>query len=417
MKIGFLIIGSEVLDGKITDLNTKILAEFLRDHSLEINEALVVRDHEKAIKGALEKLFHAHDLVVTSGGLGPTKDDITKETLASFLGRNIVINIDAIKIAEENYARFGRTFPGKDHGYAYLPEHFIPLSNSTGFAPGFCTRHGEKFLFSGPGVPREFKSMLHDHLMSFISEKLQKTFLKHVVVRTKNIPEEKIFNEVDPTLWGKLAAFGEVSSLPILMGVDIGVKIKTSSEEEADQKVKEIMEIFEKSPVQKAIWNTGSGSIEEKIVQLANKKNLKFGFAESASGGLCSHRITAVPGSSHSFMGSVVCYDERIKENILGVKSETLQKFTAVSPQTAIEMAEGLLAKYNLDIALSITGYAGPGGGTLEFPVGTVCIGTAVKNQKTKVEVLNLKGDRDLLKQRFSQAALYSLLSEVEHFA
>lgn len=417
MKTGFLIIGSEVLDGKISDSNNKILAEFLREYHLEVNEALVVRDERDAIIRALKILFSNNDLVVTSGGLGPTKDDITKETIASFLGRKILYSEEALKISDENYKRFDRIFPGKDHGYSYLPENFIPLSNSTGFAPGFYTQFDNKILFSGPGVPREFSSMLHDHLSLLLKEKSGNTFLKHVIARTRNVPEEKIFNEVDPGLWDKLEAYGDVSSLPILMGVDIGVKIKSDSLEESARKEQELLSIFKNSPIAPNIWSYGREAIEDKIVRTANLKKLRYGFAESASGGLCSHRMTGVPGSSFSFMGSVICYDESIKENILGVRKETLALYTAVSPETAKEMAEGLLKKFNLDIAISITGYAGPGGGTKECPVGTVCIGRAVRGKKTSSETFRLKGDRDILKQRFSQAALYALLDEVEKFA
>ena len=417
MKIGFLIIGSEVLDGKISDSNNKILAEFLRDYHLEVHEALIVRDERPSIIQALKNLFSNNDLVVTSGGLGPTKDDITKETIASYLGRKILFNEEAMKISEANYKRFDRAFPGKDHGYCYLPENFIPLSNSTGFAPGFYTKFENKILFSGPGVPREFKSMLHDHLSQLLKERSGNTFLKHVVVRTRNVPEEKIFNEVDPGLWEKLEAYGDVSSLPILMGVDIGVKIKSQTIEESESKEKELLNIFRTSPIAPNIWSYGREAIEEKIVKTANAKKLRYGFAESASGGLCSHRITGIPGSSQSFMGSVICYDENIKKNILNVKKETLSAFTAVSPETAKEMAEGLLEKFKLDVAISITGYAGPGGGNEAFPVGSVCIGRAVKGGKTTSETFRLKGDRELLKQRFSQVALYALLDEVEKFA
>lgn len=416
MKIGLLIIGSEVLDGKITDLNIKILADFLKIHHLEITEALIVRDHKAEMIEALKALFEHNDLIVTSGGLGPTKDDITKETIAEFMGRKIIFSEEAFQVSTENYARFERVFPGKNHGYSYLPEGFMPLGNSTGFAPGFMTKHSEKVLFSGPGVPREFRSMLHDHLTSIIQDKVTGV-LKHVIVRTRNIPEEKIFNEVDPTLWERLEHFGEVSSLPILMGVDIGIKIKALSEEEAVKKSSEILEIFMKSPVSKNIWNIGQETIEEKIIRLSNAKNIKFGFAESATGGLCSHRITGVSGSSKSFMGSVVCYDEGVKKNLLGVSESTLKQFQVVSPETAREMARGLQEKFNLDIAISITGYAGPAGGTTEFPVGSVCIGKALRNGVVSAEVFKLKGDRDVLKQRFSQAALYALLDEVEKLA
>jgi nicotinamide-nucleotide amidase len=258
--------------------------------------------------------------------------------------------------------------------------------------------------------------MLEDHLKQIIGKKTD-GYLKHIIVRTKNIPEEKIFGEVDPSLWSKLESLGEVSSLPVTMGVDIGVKIKTTTLEELQDKEKLIQNIFHSSPLCPAIWAIGDESLEEKIIKLANTKKIRFGFAESATGGLCSHRLTTIPGSSQSFVGSVVCYDESIKKSILGVHTETLKKFSAVSSETASEMAEGLLERFKLDVAISISGYAGPSGGSAEYPLGTVCVARAIKKKKTKVEVLRLKGDREILKLRFSQVALYALLEELENFA
>lgn len=418
MKIGFLVIGSEVLDGKISDLNTKILAEFLRTNNLEINEAVVARDDKEAITGALQALLNKHDLVLTSGGLGPTKDDITKETLGTVLGRKLQYCDESRIIAEKNYERFNRPFPGKEHGYCYLPEGFMPLSNRTGMAPSFHTTHQNKILVSGPGVPREFKSMLEDHLMEIIKHKIPKNeLIDNVIVRTKNVPEEKIFDEVDPELWEKLEKYGIVSSLPILMGVDIGVKVRASNNDEMAKKVTDIKNIFENSPLKKHIWNYGPESLEDKLVILANQKKIRFGFAESATGGLCSHRVTNTSGSSQCFMGSVICYDEKVKEHVLGVSGDTLKKHTAVSLECAKEMASGLQKNFSLDVAISITGYAGPGGGNDKFPVGGVCIGRCLKGQEPTAESFLLKGDRDILKQRFSQAALYALLEEVEKFA
>jgi nicotinamide-nucleotide amidase len=418
MKIGFLIIASEVLDGKITDSNTKLMADFLKPHHLEIHRAMVARDDKKSIQDALKSLFTDCDLIVTSGGLGPTKDDITKETLASFLGREIKYSESAHNVSEENYKRFDRPFPGKDHGYSYLPDGFTALSNSSGFAPGLCTQHENKFLFSVPGVPRELRSILEDHLLKFIEKKLSKDFvLGNVIIRTKKVPEEKIFKEVDPELWDRLEKYGEVSSLPNLMGVDIGVKIKARNHDEMAEKVAAVMKIIEDSPLKKSVWHFGPESLEEKIVTLANQKKIRFGFAESATGGLCSHRITNISGSSQCFMGSVICYDEKIKQHILGVSSETLEKFSAVSIECAKEMADGLKKNFSLDIAISITGYAGPGGGNDKYPVGSVCIGKSLQKGNTSAEDFIFKGDREILKQRFSQAALHSLLEELEKFA
>ncbi|MCM2351685.1 MAG: nicotinamide-nucleotide amidohydrolase family protein [Bacteriovoracaceae bacterium] len=418
MKIGLLIIGSEVLDGKITDLNTKLLADFLRPYHLEINESMVARDQKASIKEALKTLFEKNDVIITTGGLGPTKDDITKETIASFLDRTIEYSEASQKVCEENYQRFGRPFPGKEHGYCYLPQNFIPLNNNTGFAPGLFTSHQDKLLFSAPGVPREFKSLLEEHLIELISSKMDKSrVMDTVIIRTRGIPEEKIFGEVVPDLWEKLEQYGEVSSLPILMGVDIGVKILAKNLDEMAAKVQAVHHIIETSALKPNVWHYGPETLEEKIVVLANQKKIKFGFAESATGGLCSHRITNISGSSQCFMGSVICYDEKIKEHILGVKAKTLEECTAVSHECAKEMAQGLRDRFSLDIAISITGFAGPGGGNDKFPVGSVCIGQSLRGKETSSQDYLFKGDRELLKQRFAQAALHALLTEVENFA
>lgn len=414
MKIGFLIIASEVLDGKITDLNTKILADFLKQYDFEINQSITVRDDQDAIKKALNELFKNNELLITSGGLGPTKDDITKESLGSFFNRPMAFNPDAQKVAEDNYQRMNRTFPGPSHGYSYLPEQFHPLSNPVGFAPAFYTKENGKIILSAPGVPREFRGILESHFLHLISQKTNHHLLHHFIIRTKNIPEEKIFGEVDPNLWQALEQFGEVSSLPIMMGVDIGVKIKGRSPEDLEFKIKKLTELIEKSPLSPNIWSFGPTSLEEKIITTANLKGIRIGLAESATGGLCSHRLTNIPGSSQCLMGSVVCYTNEIKESVLGVKKETLNNFSAVSAETATEMALGLFSNFKLDIAISITGVAGPGGGSERTPVGSVYIGRMVKGKKTSAEYFQISGDRELVKQRFSQLALYALLEELE---
>lgn len=417
MKIGFLVIGSEVLNGKTSEANLKTLADFLKRHHLEILKSITVRDDETAIHQGLSVLFNDCDVIVTSGGLGPTRDDITKQTIATFLKRNLAYSAAAEKVASTNYQKFDRPFPGKEHGYCYLPDGFVALNNSNGFAPNLTTNEGDKILICGPGVPREFKAMLADHFLSLVKEKIdQNNFQETILVRTKKVPEEKIFGEVDPSLWDKLSIHGEVSSLPIIFGVDIGVKIKATTLHELNKKKNEVLQVFNASPIRSAIWHIGYEMLEEVIVNKANKNNIKFGLAESATGGFCSNLITNVPGASQTFIGSIVCYSEEIKMNLLGVKAETLKNHTVYSEEVAREMALGLAKSFKLDIALAITGLAGPAGGTPQTPVGTVFIATAVHGQ-VKVTRHQFKGDRDLLKVRFTQAALHALLEEMELFA
>jgi nicotinamide-nucleotide amidase len=415
MRIGLLIIGNEILQGKISDSNTTLLARYLIAHNRELSSTMVVGDEIKSIHQGLNVLFSSCDVVITSGGLGPTQDDVTKEALASWFKSNISYSQEAFEVASKNYQRFNRPVPSQDHPYCYLPQGFIALENSTGFAPGLFMQSEGKYLLSGPGVPREFKSLLEDHFASLILSQLPKSeeLIELYTVRTKRIPEEKIFKVVDPTLWEKLAAFGSVSSLPHIMGVDIGVTLKAQSSREMENKKSQLKKIFLHSPLAGHIWHFGVTSLEELIVRVANEKKITYGFAESCTGGLCSHRITSVSGCSQTFLGSVVSYAESVKSSILGVSEQTLAKFSAVSEQAASEMAQGVAQKLKLDIGISITGLAGPGGGSSLTPVGTVYIGVWARG-KSSVYHYHFPGEREQLKQRFSQGALYLLLEELQ---
>ena len=414
MKAGFLIIASEVLNGKISDVNNQSLAHFLRKFHVEIEKTIIVKDTISSIQKALKDLLDECDFVVTSGGLGPTRDDLTKEALGSYFGKKTLFSEESMEIAETNYQRFNRPFAGKEHGYSWLPEGFTALNNPTGFAPGLFYQEKGKYILCGPGVPREFRGIIEEHLERLVlsKNKSQEKF-RLVNIRTKRVPEEKIFGEVDTTLWDKLEAYGNVSSLPNYLGVDVGVRISGLSDSELDRKEKEILAIVDSSPVKSAVWHIGLESIEEVILTKARALNIRFGFAESATGGLCAHRITAISGSSQSLMGSIVSYDNSVKSGVLGVKSETLEKFTEVSLETAKEMAAGARKILNVDIAVSVTGIAGPTGGTPEKPVGYVCVGVSSK-LGTEAFDAKLFGDREQLKFRFSQQALMTLIETME---
>lgn len=417
MKTGLLIIASEILDGKILDLNTKFLAEYLYQNSLHLELTITVKDEQETIQKALGNLFDRCDLIITSGGLGPTQDDLTKECVAQFLERKISYSLEAQKVAEQNYARFNRPFPGREHLYSELPDGFIALNNPVGYAPGYFATHAqnhtEKKLICAPGVPREFKAMLEEHLPRLVLDQLLKTkFSENLVFRTKGIPEEKIFFELDKNLWNSLSEFGSVSSLPVLYGVDIGVKIHSETKKELEIIKSRVNSAIKSSPVFEHIWHMGPESVEELIIKIANQKNITFGFAESCTGGLCSHRITNVSGSSQAFLGSVISYSEKVKENLLHVLSETIESFGVVSESVAKEMAIGAQESLGADIGVSVTGIAGPSGGTLEKPVGSVSLGIAHRGL-VKTMSYEFKGDRELLKNRFAQVVLFHLLDEL----
>jgi nicotinamide-nucleotide amidase len=261
-------------------------------------------------------------------------------------------------------------------------------------------------------VPKEFQALLTKHFSNLILPLFpaQKN-LALLNFRTWGVPEEKIFTELDPNLWRDLEKYGAVSSLPHVMGVDIGVTLTDSSNEKIDA----VKAIMQRSKVWSHVWSEGFSSLEEVIIREAKAKRLTIGFAESCTGGLCAHRLTNVSGSSEVFWGSVVSYDNSVKENIIDVNSESLKAHGAVSLKVAEEMALGTHKKLKTDLVVALTGIAGPGGGSIEKPVGTVCLGIA-SQRGVKSERFTFKGDRETLKMRFSQIAFFKLLQEIRNW-
>jgi nicotinamide-nucleotide amidase len=398
MKIGMLIIGNELLQGKQSEANLQALGLFLRTYFQQVHRAQFAADSIEEIHQALAFLETHCQLIVVTGGLGPTPDDKTKEALASYFHKAIHFNPEALAVAQANYQQFERQLPA-GHTYSSLPEGFKALPNPAGFAPGLWYDGGRTKLVALPGVPREFQAML-THLPQLLQLEASQRF-NLVTVKTKGVAEEKIFNELCPTLWQELETFGEVSSLPHMLSVDIGVKTLLAPEI--------IYQHIQQSPLAPYVWSYGQTTLEEAILQKAISSKLTVGFAESCTGGLCAHRMTGVPGASQSFWGSVVCYDNSVKQNILGVSPTTLAQFGAVSEACALEMARGARNALNVDVAIALTGIAGPGGGSPEKPVGTVWVGVSGE-KKQQAYRYQFKGDRENLKQRFSQIGLFTLL-------
>jgi nicotinamide-nucleotide amidase len=422
LKIGLMLIGSEILLGKIQDTNTQTLAHFLRTMGLSIAQTITVPDKKMELQSGLKYLFETCDLVITSGGLGPTEDDITKACLSDFFDCPLVFHQEAHTLAQSHYARFERPYK-QGHTYSLLPAAFHALMNPVGFAPGFSFRSQDhKTIFSLPGVPREFVAMLELHLPILLKTIAPDTptDLELFQVRTKGIPEEKIFTELCPTLWKKLETFGEVSSLPHPFGVDIGVTLKkssamTSTPSSAKEKLKQMLL---QSPLHPYIWHIGFESIEELILKVGAEKKIKMGCVESCTGGLISSLLTKRAGSSAVFWGSSITYDNQAKVDMVSVSPECLQAQGAVSENVAKAMSHGFLKTHpQVDIALAVTGIAGPDGGSAEKPVGLVYMAIAKKNSaEVRVEKYLFKGERSLIRDRATQAGLHLILETLLHY-
>jgi nicotinamide-nucleotide amidase len=404
MKIALIAIGNELLNGKIFDKNTHFLARNCFKQGLELTEVRIVGDRPDQLIECFKDLSSKVDHIITTGGLGPTPDDLTKDILAQYFGVAKVHRDDAEDLMNKQLEKYDRPFDKTKSDYANVPLEFDLLSNEKGVAPGLSYKN----ITALPGVPLEFQWMLLNEVLPKLSPSKDD---EHLVIKTYKAPESKIFNSIAPKLWDQLNSYGEVSSLPHALGVDIGIRLENSKR----NKKQEIIDLIKATPLADLIWHIGEELLEEVIINEAKAKGLTFGFSESCTGGLNASRITDISGSSAVFWGSIVSYANEVKMNSLDVSDETLKNHGAVSEKTALEMAIGARKNLNVDIAISTTGIAGPGGGSPEKPVGTIGIGISSKHGDS-AQMHKFVGDRALLKQRFSQMALFTLLDEIRKF-
>lgn len=415
LSVSMVVIGDEILSGRTTDLNGSWLTKYLFKQGLTLKCLRFVRDNTEEMNQALEASIAESDIVITSGGIGPTLDDKTKNTLASFFQKKIVPRSDVVDVIKGNYERFGRSWTPETNHYHFFPEDFIAISNPKGLAPGlgfFSTEN--KLIMAAPGVPREFTEMVELEFYPLIKKYFSKRLMPNcqTVIRTQGIPEEKIFFDLCPNLWNELLTFGKVSSLPHTIGIDIVLSYH-ADENEFKKRDQQIKDHIKTTALASYVWQWGNKSVSELVFERAREKKCSFAFAESCTGGLTSSKITDLPGSSEVFLGSIISYDNSVKENILGVKRATLEKFGAVSIETATEMAIGVRELLKSDYAVSISGIAGPGGGSVEKPKGLVAIGYASES-KSGAMLFQFPGDRIKLKDRFSDKALLTLLELME---
>ncbi len=416
LNVSMIVIGDEILNGRTTDLNGSFLSKYLFKKGLTFKSLRFIHDDIEEINKALTDSMNESDIVITSGGIGPTQDDKTKTVLANFFGKKIIERDDVADIVTKNYIRFGRTWQPGHNYYHFFPEDFTPVSNPKGLAPGiaYYEESHKKLIMAGPGVPREFSEMVDQEFFPLIkkyySERLGE--FHQTVIRTTGVSEEKIFFELCPTLWKDLERYGKVSSLPHTIGIDIVVSY-TADSKEHQNKSDDIKKLIDSTPLGPHVWQYGNTPVNELVFAKARELKNTFSFAESCTGGLTSSKITDLSGSSEVFMGGVVSYANEAKENFLDVRSETLKKFGAVSIETAEEMARGAREKFKTDFAVSLTGIAGPSGGTAEKPEGTLVIGYAGKNFSGARKFL-FPGDRIRRKERFSDMALLILLHLME---
>lgn len=394
MVAELLIIGDEILSGQILDTNSRFLARRLSDLGVKLARITKVGDDPEAIRRAIESGFERQDLLIASGGLGPTPDDQTKGVAAKLFGMRLIIDEELLARLEARFRSEGRPLPGIATRQALIPKGALVLDNPVGIAPGLILRRGEKVAILLPGVPGELERIFEDGVRPFLETSYELKPERFRIIRTTGIAEAEIYERLRDYLKRRKGL--KLAYLPSRKGVDLRI---SSDGESLEDRVKEVME--ELGP-----WAYGvdNDSLEAVVGELLRRGGFTLAVAESCTGGLIGDMLTNVPGSSDYFLGGVVAYSNQVKREVCGVKPSTLKRYGAVSAQVVSEMAAGIRSRFDSDFGIGVSGIAGPGGGTPKKPVGLVYIGVAGK--EVRVERHQFYGTRRMIKERSALAAL-----------
>lgn len=386
-------IGDEILFGQIVDTNTQWIGTQLTDIGIRPARKTSVGDNRQDILDAFTQASQRVNVVIVTGGLGPTRDDITKHTFCEYFGTELEINQDALALITEFFAKRGRAMTELNIQQAALPKNCTYIPNLWGTAPGMWFEKDGVIYVSLPGVPYEMKSLMEFEILPRLKARFSTHIIQHKSIRTIGIGESFLAEKI--SAWedalpphiklAYLPHFGQVRLRLTGTGTDQEVLEKDLAEQ-----VALVMPLIEEH-----VFGYDSDELETVIGTLLMNSNATVGTAESCTGGYVANQITSIPGSSRYYEGSVVSYSNEVKMNVLGVSRETLEAYGAVSEQTAREMAEGARRVLNTTFAISTTGIAGPDGGTAEKPVGTVWIACATP-EETFTQLLTLRNNRKI---------------------
>lgn len=370
-KVEVLSVGTELLMGQIANTNAQYISQRVPELGMGVFYHSVVGDNPQRLKECLDISMSRSDIIITTGGLGPTQDDLTKETIASALGLEMQLHEPSREKIIEYFKKSGKTMTDNNLRQAYFPKGAIIIENEWGTAPACLIDTGEKIIVMLPGPPRELIPIFDKYVMKYlkdVSEKpLVSKYLKIVGIGESMIEEQLmklVENQVNPTL----ATYAK--DCIITIRVTAHAEENKTAEELVDDMCSKICDILGD-----AVYTTENIELEKYVLDLLGKKGYKFSCAESCTGGLLADRITSIPGASKIFYGGFITYSNDAKVNLLNVSADTIEKYTVVSRQTAFEMVKGVADITGADVAVSITGYAGPAGKNSDEPVGKVFIG------------------------------------------
>ena len=395
-------VGSELLTPTKIDTNSLWLTEKLNEIGIEVKLKTIVGDDAERLEETIRDAFGRSNIVVTTGGLGPTEDDITRNVSAKAIGRRLVFNEEVLEEVRARFRSFGREMPETNKRQAYIIEGADILPNPNGSAVGMSLKDGEKFFVVLPGPPRELKPMFENFVLPKLRETAGQIFVKRKILRVSGMGESAVDEMIAPIY----KSYKNVTTSILFNRSEIELHLASQTETiaEAERILEELSgKIVEKVGV--AVFAVNGETMETVVGKLLADNGKTLSVAESCTGGLIARRLTEVSGSSAYFMEGAVTYSNESKIRTLNVPREIIEAHGAVSRETAEAMAKGMREKAQTDFAVSVTGIAGPNGGTAEKPVGLVYIGFADKIEVTSIKII-LPGDRYLIRWRTSQAAL-----------
>ena len=400
-RAAILSTGDELTTGRIVDTNASWIADKLFERGVDVGAGLAGGDHRDRRAWAWRRALELAEVAISTGGIGPTVDDLTSEVVAEVLGVPLVEDAESAARIRQMFAALGREMPLNNLKQALVPRGARIIPNALGTAPGYRVEHGGRHLVVLPGVPREMKPMMEETVLPWLARlgAGDEVYLAHTF-QTFGLTEsglvEIVAGAIDPAE-GRLsfrAIYPEISVRVVVCGrpADAAARLEALA-----TRLRERIGPY--------VYAEGAVTMEEVVGRLLRERDLTLGLAESCTGGLVGHRITNVPGSSAYLRGGVIAYADTAKGALLGVRAETLAAHGAVSEETAAEMAFGARRTFEADLGVSVTGIAGPEGGTPEKPVGTVCFGLASASGAV-TRRYQLWGARDWVKLLASQLAL-----------
>lgn len=405
MHLELVTIGTELLLGFTLDSNGSEIARVLGEHGVRVVRRTSVGDREADIAAAVAEALARTGAVLTTGGLGPTRDDISKRAVAELFGAPLMFDEGVWQTVVARFARLGRVPGASNRVQAEVPRGATVLPNRWGTAPGIWIEGPRGLVVMLPGVPHEMRNLLRHEVVPRLAARADGTVIRSRVVRTTGIPESALAERLEDA--EAAIAPLTLAYLPGEEGVDLRLTAWEAPPDEADRRLAAAADLL-RSRAGDHVYGEGDADLAAIVLEAARRRSVRLAVAESCTGGLLAKRLTDTPGSSDVVVGGVVAYDNAVKTAALDVSLELIERHGAVSEEVARAMALGAVRRFGVGLAAAITGIAGPSGGTPDKPVGTVWLATALGDQVEATRVL-LPGPRWNIRARSAQAALFLL--------